>query len=230
MRKTFRNIWQRIVRCFIGGALAILPLVITGAVVIWVAGFVSGFVGPDTVLGEQLNELGLKLVSEQPAIVSYAVGWIVVLAAILALGVFLELGARRFVERTLEAIVSRIPLLGSLYTASKQVVGMMDKRDDDVLKGMVPVFCVFGKENGAGVLALLVSPTTYTINGADYQIVVVPTAPIPFGGGLFFVPVHCVHTADMSVDGLMSIYVSMGVSAGDYFPDSKGGGDPEAEA
>ena len=42
---------------------------------------------------------------------------------------------------------------------------------------------------------------------------IVPTAPVPVGGGLFFIPVEMVQPTDVSVEGLMSIYVSMGVSA-----------------
>ena len=44
-------------------------------------------------------------------------------------------------------------------------------------------------------------------------IVVIPTAPVPFGGGMLFVPTTSIKPADMSVDGLMSTYVSMGVTA-----------------
>jgi len=42
--------------------------------------------------------------------------------------------------------------------------------------------------------------------------VIVPTAPVPFGGGLLFVPVEQVVPAGMSVDAMMSVYLSMGVS------------------
>ena len=66
---------------------------------------------------------------------------------------------------------------------------------------------------GLAFLALLVSPQIYVIDGREYKIVIVPTAPVPFGGGLLFVPTECVRAADMSVEGLMSIYVSMGVTA-----------------
>ena len=57
------------------------------------------------------------------------------------------------------------------------------------------------------------STEKFQIDGKDYQIVIIPTAPVPFGGGMLFVPTGAIRHADMSVDGLMSIYVSMGVSA-----------------
>jgi uncharacterized membrane protein len=84
------------------------------------------------------------------------------------------------------------------------------------MKGMQVVFCYFGKEAGAGLLALLVSPERYRINSRDYQIVIVPTAPVPIGGGLLFVPAEVVQPTDLSVEGLMSIYVSMGITASQF--------------
>jgi uncharacterized membrane protein len=39
-----------------------------------------------------------------------------------------------------------------------------------------------------------------------------PNGPVPFGGALVFMPSESVQPADMSVDGLMSIYVSMGIT------------------
>jgi uncharacterized membrane protein len=78
---------------------------------------------------------------------------------------------------------------------------------------MRAVFCTFGQENGCGVLALLVSPETFRIEGRDYLIVIVPTAPVPVGGGLLFMPTETVRQVDLTVESLMSLYVSMGVTA-----------------
>ena len=40
----------------------------------------------------------------------------------------------------------------------------------------------------------------------------VPSAPVPVGGCLVYVPVEWVRPADFGVEALMSIYVSMGVT------------------
>ena len=67
---------------------------------------------------------------------------------------------------------------------------------------MKAVFCFFGEKRGMGVLALLVSPEQYSIEtGRNYHIVIVPTAPVPVGGGLLFVPVEMVEPTDLSVRG-----------------------------
>jgi len=46
--------------------------------------------------------------------------------------------------------------------------------------------------------------------------VLVPTAPVPVGGGPLFVPAHWVVPAEIGIEGVTSIYVSMGVTAGQY--------------
>jgi uncharacterized membrane protein len=43
--------------------------------------------------------------------------------------------------------------------------------------------------------------------------VLVPTAPVPIGGGLLYVPVDWVTPADVGAEGLTSIYVSMGITS-----------------
>jgi uncharacterized membrane protein len=93
---------------------------------------------------------------------------------------------------------------------------MLDQKDNTALKSMQVVFCYFGREAGAGFLALLVSSERYRFNDRDYQIIIVPTAPVPIGGGLLFVPAEAVQPTDLSVEGLMSIYVSMGITANQF--------------
>jgi len=206
----------RVVRCFVAGILAILPVVITVAVVTWAGGFVARFLGPNTVVGQALRRLGLPFATNDLA--AYAIGAALVLAVVFLLGAAIEAGAKSLVQRLLDAVLQRIPIIGSVYGTSKQLVGIMDKQGDEKLKGMRAVFCSFGGANGGGVLALLVSPERFRMNGQDYHIVIVPTAPVPVGGGLLFIPADKVQPADVSVEGLMSIYVSMGVTAPQYLP------------
>lgn len=203
---------RRVARWFLAGVLAILPVAITVAIMVWVAGFVDQLVGPDTPVGGLLQRLGLHFVSNDA--VAYTLGVVLVLAVIFAIGVAADSGARNLMQRLQDALLQRIPIVGSIYGTSKQIVGMLDQKDAAVLKRMSVVFCCFGEE--AGFLALLVSPERYRINAREYQIIIVPTAPVPFGGGLLFVPADLVQPTDLNVEGLMSIYVSMGITAGQF--------------
>ena len=53
-----------------------------------------------------------------------------------------------------------------------------------------------------------------TVDGHAYYSVLVPTAPVPVGGGLLFVPEESVLPTDMSIDTFMGVYVSMGATSG----------------
>ncbi|MGD9719747.1 MAG: DUF502 domain-containing protein [Pirellulales bacterium] len=216
MRSFFDWTINRLLRYFVAGVFALLPVVVTVAVVIWVARFLQQFVGPDAPLGRVLGAVGFNFSSDTT--MAYVIGWLLVLAVTLIVGVFVEAGARGVVQRAFDALLSRVPLVGGIYGTSKQLVGMLDRTGDAQLSGMRPVFCYFGQEHGCGVLALLVSPKVFTMNGRDYQLVIVPSVPIPMSGGLLFVPSDAVRPADISVESLMSIYVSMGVHAPQFLP------------
>jgi uncharacterized membrane protein len=96
------------------------------------------------------------------------------------------------------------------------MIDMIGPSENDAMKGMMPVFCSFGKDSPSRVLALLVSSERYSVLERDHLIVIIPTAPVPFGGAMMFVPVENVVPAGMSIDGLMSMYLSMGATAGQF--------------
>ena len=214
MRAVMDWLVRRVLRYFVAGVFAILPVVVTVAVVIWVASFLQQFVGADAPLGRLLGAVGFRFSSDTT--VAYIIGWLLVLVVIMAVGVMVEAGARGLVQRTFDAVLNRVPLVGGIYGTSKQLVAMLDHSGDSQLTGMRPVFCQFGKETGCSVLALLVSPELFHFEGRDYHIVIVPSVPIPMSGGLLFVPAESVRSADISVESLMSIYVSMGVNANQF--------------
>jgi uncharacterized membrane protein len=209
-----RGILKRLMQWFVAGVLALLPLIITVGVIVWVAEYVKAIVGPTTLFGEAMRRFGLQFVSNET--IAFLIGVLLVLGIIFAVGMGAESGVRKFLHRLVEATLQRIPLVGSIYGTSKQVVAMLDRKDTDALKAMQVVLCYFGQQGGAGFLALLVSPERYRLGSRDFQIVMIPTAPVPIGGALLMVPVDVIQPTDVSVEGLMSIYVSMGITAGQF--------------
>ena len=219
MEKTSTSILKQLIGCFLAGLLVVLPAVLTIGIVVWVAGFIHGLIGPGTTIGNGLRSLGLNFVTNSAG--AYVIGWAFVLAAVFGLGLLVNLGAKRFLQRMFDAVAKRVPLVGGLYGTSKQLVAMFDQKSETDMKAMSVVWCFFGKETGAGVLALMPSPEKFSVDGRDYHVVIIPTAPVPFGGALVFMPVESVKPAGMSVDGLMSIYVSMGITTPQFVNDSK---------
>ena len=209
-----QSIAKRLGRYFIAGVIAVLPVVVTVAIVSWVTSYIVHFVGPATWIGGVLTKIGVSVSANSAS--SYLLGWMVVVLGILALGVLLELGAKSFLQGLFEQLFSRIPLVGSIYRTSKQVIDMLDTNNEEAVRGMSAIFCYFGDIPGPNVLALLVSPQKFVVGNAEYYIVMIPTAPVPFGGAMMLAPVERVVAADISVDALMSIYLSMGVTAQDF--------------
>src|SRR5262245_28917970 len=209
-----RGILRHLVQWFVAGVLALLPLIITVAVVVWVAEYVKAIFGRNTMFGQVMRGFGLQFVSNET--IAFLIGVLLVLGVIFLVGMGAETGIRKFLHRLVDATLQRIPLVGSIYGTSKQVVAMLDRKDTDALKAMQVVLCYFGQQRGAGFLALLVSPERYRLGSQDFQIVMIPTAPVPIGGALLMVPADVIQPTEVSVEGLMSIYVSMGITAGQF--------------
>jgi uncharacterized membrane protein len=197
------------------GLLAVLPVVLTVLAISWVASLADQFVGPGSTVGKLLVSIGLTVVETR--MIAYVIGIGAVLCAIYVLGLFAETRFQRRLQTFMDSGLRRVPLIGSVYDLAHRFVGMLDRKEQADLQSMRPVWCFFGGEGGAAVLALLPTPEPVLLGGQQCHVVLVPTAPVPFGGGLFFVPVEWIKPAPFGVEGLTSIYVSMGISAPQYF-------------
>src|SRR5262249_34014136 len=197
-------------RTFIAGFLVLLPLAVTVAVIVWVGAFIYAYLGPDSAVGRILISIGFNF-ADSP-VVACALGAVVVIGLVYLLGLAVESRLESRVRRLIDALMERIPFVGNLYDVTKRFVAIMDRKNQDGLKSMSPVWCFFGGEGGAAVLGLLPMPKPIMIGDRQYHVVLVPSAPVPVGGCLVYVPVEWVTPADFGVEALMSIYVSMGVT------------------
>ena len=116
--------FQRLARSFLAGILAVLPVVITVAIVAWVAGFVRQILGPGTLIGEALTTLGLRFVTNDS--VAYFIGGLLVLGCVLVIGVFVQAGAKNLVQRLSDLAMQRIPIIGSIYGTSNNLTRYMN--------------------------------------------------------------------------------------------------------
>lgn len=211
-----RSLSQRLSQPFIAGVLGFLPLALTLAILAWVVVFLHDLVGPGSAFGRILSSFGLTVVTCE--VIAYTVGLVGTLALVYVFGVFFQSGMAFRYQYAVEGALLRLPLVGTIYDASKQLTSMFDRKNDEV-KSMTPVLCTFGGEGGVATLALMPSPRVVRIGGHDYHVVILPTAPVPFGGALLCVPVGCVRPAGCSFDGLVNVFMSMGASAPDYLGD-----------
>jgi uncharacterized membrane protein len=176
-----------------------------------VAQLLQAYAGPNSLIGRLIVLLGLNLVSSATA--AYFLGFLTILGCIFLLGLVVETRLWPLVQTGLDSLISRVPLVSNVYDLSKRFVAIVDRGGNkDSLQSMRPVWCFFGGEGGAAVLGLMPSPEPVQIGEHSYVGLLVPSAPVPFGGALIYVPADWVKPADGGVERLMNVYVSMGVT------------------
>jgi uncharacterized membrane protein len=204
IRRSFRSI----AGTWLAGLLLLLPVALTAAVLVWAFSVVNRFVGRAASSAGCFG--GGLFLSDHPD-AAYVFGTLVLIAAVSVLGLVAQLGLKGPLKRLADVTLRHIPLVGSLYSLADRFVGLLDQKQEADIRAMSPVWCFFGGK-GAAVLALAPSAQPIEIDGQGYIAVLVPTAPVPFGGALLYVPAAWVRPADIGVDKLTAIYVSMGIT------------------
>lgn len=210
---------RRFLKTFVTGLLAALPLAATLLVFLWAVRLLVDYLGPGSLIGRMLEALGLGIAGSEVA--SYLVGVGTVVAALFLLGALVQTRLRRVLAAATDAVMMRIPVVRNVYEMANKFVGLFAQRDPQGMRSMSPVWLHFGGVGGAAVLGLLSTPEPVRVGELDYLAVLVPTAPVPVGGGLIYVPSAWVQPADVGIDGLTSIYVSMGITSAQHL----GGGE-----
>lgn len=200
--------FDSIVATWLAGLVVFLPLALTLGVLGWLIGLLNHYLGPESTVGQFFSMLGYTVATGST--VPYLVGTLVLMVAIYLLGLALRLGLKGPLSKLIDATLRRLPLVGSLYDFIRGFVGLLDKKQGNI-GTMSAVWCFFGGD-GVAVLALAPSPEPVTIDGRRYFAVLVPTSPVPIGGGLVYVPVEWVKPADFGIEKLTEIYVSMGLT------------------
>lgn len=220
-----RWIWNRgVVGTFLSGIFALLPIIVTVGVIVWLAGYVMVILGPDSFVGMGFKYIGLQFVTSETA--GYVIGGVASVVAIWAFGLLVKSRAKLLFRSLLEW-PKHLPVIGSIYGTAQQVVQMVNRDDDESMKGMEVVYAGWKSIKsvsklsltGGGFLAL--SPQgTYNFDGEVCRIVYIPTSPVPMSGGCIFWPVEQVKVVEgMTPDQLMQVYLSLGVLASQAVPE-----------
>jgi uncharacterized membrane protein len=212
---------RTLLRIFATGALAALPLAATLFIFAWAANVLIRWLGPESAVGRLMVSIGLGVGGSE--VVGYVLGVAFVAALIFGLGLLVETGLQRGLATAVNALVDRIPLVRSVYDLLRKMVALFAQRDEhgDGPRSMSAVWCHFGgpsAEGNSAALALLGSDVPVLVNGQRCLAVLIPTAPVPVGGGLLYVPEHWVTPADIGVEALTSIYLSMGLTSPQHLP------------
>lgn len=204
---------RKIAGLFLTGLLFLLPLILTVVALAWVLGQLGAVFGPDTFLGGLIASLGrLVTLGAASAATGFWFGLLVIVAGITFLGALVQSGAKGLLETWVDGLLSRLPVVGKLYQPFAQLVRTMGGDSKEEMASMSVVTARFG--DGAEVLALLASPEIFDVGNGPARLILIPTAPVPIGGALLFVPVANVRVVPgMKFDDLAKFYITMGTVA-----------------
>ncbi|MEI6484913.1 MAG: DUF502 domain-containing protein [Sphingomonadales bacterium] len=198
---------RKVLSPFATGLLFLAPVLLTLILLNWLSGYLIAALGPNTPLGQLLGQAGMFFTPSPFAAFWAGIGMAAVLVWIIGLVVQTRFRAR--LEGGLDGLLSRIPGLGALYRPLAQFVRMMGPSSTGEMSGMSVVSVSFGDHIEA--LALLTSPRLHDFGQGPRYLVLIPTAPVPVGGGMLFVEASRVkQVPSMGVDDLAKLYVTMG--------------------
>ncbi len=194
----------------IAGLLVWLPLAITVWVLLWVLGLLDGVFralasGLAAVL-PAAGEAWLMRLTEVPGL-----GVVLLLVAMLLTGVFVTNFIGQWWLRQWDQLLSRIPIVKSIYSSVKQVSDTLFSSSGQAFReavlvqypraGSWTIAFVTGRPGGEVALHL----------NQDYVSLYVPTTPNPTSGFFLMVPRSDVITLEMTVDEALKYIISMGV-------------------
>lgn len=182
-------------RYLVTGVLLLLPLWLTYLVLRFVFTTLAGISAPLVRAVADLPEWALLLVSGVlTLLLLYLLGWF---------------GSWVFGRRLIhyfDSLVTRIPLVQSIYGGAKKLLNVLQSSPDQAQRVVLVEF----PHPGMKAVGLVTRVLTDQVTGEQYAAVYVPTTPNPTSGFLELVPLDRVHPSDMSLDEAMTFIISGG--------------------
>jgi len=209
-------------RFFAKGLFAVLPIVLTAAVLYLVIGFLYNNVGVP--IGEAIKWTVVRLDGENPAAPSSHWAWLfrwgapvlgfcaaIVLTLIAVFFVATFFGRKLY--QWFEKILKRVPLIGTIYPYARQFTDFFfgdEKKKNDFKTAVAVPFPMRGTYS----IGFVTSEGMKALNEATQKHLVcvfIPAAPTPFSGFVVYVPREELVPLPVSVDEAMRIIISAGV-------------------
>ncbi len=201
----------RLQRYFLTGVLTLLP--------IWLTWIVFSFVlrGLTYVSLPWINGVLAPLAESMPNVfgwlntpmVQSAIGIVMTLFFILAIGLFATRVVGQRVLRFFEGWLGRVPLAQTVYGGAKQLLEAMRTKPD----GLQRVVLIDFPSPEMKTVGLVTRVMRDELTGEELAAVYVPTTPNPTSGYLEIVPVSKLTPTDWTVDQAMAFIISGGAKA-----------------
>jgi uncharacterized membrane protein len=193
---TSQKLSGRLRTYFLTGIVVAAPLVISGALVIWVINSIDGMVRP--LLPQSLAHYAVP-----------GLGLVLAVIGLTLLGAITANVVGRFLLRIGDDVLSRLPVIGSIYRPMRQMFDTLVKPGGRSFRDVV--FFEYPRA-GAWSLAFVTSESPDVL-GPDHVCLFVPTSPNLYAGFLIHVPRSDTRPAGMSIEEALKFQVSMGLAA-----------------
>lgn len=208
-RKKALSFSGRLRAYFLAGILVTAPLAITFALASWLIEFVDSRIvpliplryNPDVYLKEYLGyEIGIP-----------GLGLVVLIVFITLVGAMTAGLLGRFVIRFGENLLNRMPVIRSVYGASKQILETVLRQQSSAFRQAV---LVEYPRRGIWAVGFITGRTEGEVQNLisdDLINIFLPTTPNPTSGFLLFVPKDDMILLDMSVEEAIKMVISGGI-------------------
>ena len=203
------RVTRRLRGYFLAGVLVTMPLAITFAVARWFILFVDSKIvpmipenwNPDTYLRDHVGfEIGLP-----------GLGVLVLIIAITITGALTAGFVGRFVIKTGETILARMPIIRSVYSAIKQILETVLQQQSQAFRQAV---LVEYPRRGVWAIGFITGETEGEVQSLTTEEVLnvfLPTTPNPTSGFLLFLPREDLVILDMTVEEAVKMVISGGI-------------------
>ncbi len=207
--RTERRFMGHIRRALLAGVLLLVPLVLTYVVVRWLFVTLDGVLQP--VVQWVLDRYGVDI--------GFAgLGLVLSMVLLYLAGLFFAFGPGRIAIGWGQALTLRIPIVGAIYSASRQFVeSFSGSRVNET--GFKRVVLIEYPRTGAWSVGFLTS-LTHASEGLSLAVVYVPTAPLPNSGWVAIVPLDQVLDTDLTVPQAMRMVFSAGIVSPEHIKTS----------
>ena len=188
--------WRRITRVFLTGLLTVLPIVVTVYFTVWMLTVLERFFGKQVlfVLPDEWYRTGM--------------GLIMAIAVVFAVGVLMHGYVFRRLFGWLEWLVLEVPLVRSVYSAMRDLLGMF--ADDKQTAMQVVAVSLPGNMRLLGFITRSEFDDLPGIAGTDEVAVYLPMS-YQVGGYTVFVPRSAITPVDMSREDAMKFILTAGL-------------------
>jgi uncharacterized membrane protein len=201
---------------FLTGLLTLAPIFLVFIVFRFVFGLLSDISQPviEPVTEYLVHTYPLMFTWLSEPWVKIAIGTVVTIAFILAIGFM----TRRVIGQRLliwiEALISKVPLANTVYGSARKLLDMLQTKPDGTQRVVLINFPHENMKSVGFVTRILQDEHT----GEELAAVYVPTTPNPTSGYLEIVPVNQLIPTDWTADQAMSFIISGGAVAPDKIP------------